>query len=97
MNGFAMIEVFKSHFALILLIMLLMVTAIGVIYTKHTTRIAFVSLQKLEQYRDALNEEWGKLLLEQSTWATPSRIESQATKRLDMIVPAADSVVMVKP
>jgi cell division protein FtsL len=37
------------------------------------------------------------LLLEQSTWATPGRVEYEAHKRLKMIVPTAEMTVVIKP
>ncbi|MDF1587735.1 MAG: cell division protein FtsL [Gammaproteobacteria bacterium] len=91
------IEQLRAHFPIVIMIALLLVSAISVIYTKHKTRIEFVILQKLEQHRDNLNEEWGRLLLEQSTWATPGRIQQQAQQRLNMIVPSADMIVVVQP
>lgn len=92
-----MMQIVRANLALVVVVALLMVSSLSVIYTKHNTRIAFVSLQKLEQHRDDLNEEWGRLLLEQSTWATPSRIEQKAAKRLDMISPTANQIVVIKP
>jgi cell division protein FtsL len=59
-------------------------------------RNEFIQLQKLERQRDLLNEEWGRLLLEQSTWGSPSRVEQQAKSRLDMVVPKAESTVVIK-
>jgi cell division protein FtsL len=51
----------------------------------------------LENRRDQLNEEWGKLLLEQSTWASPARVEQQSRTRLNMQVPSNEQTVVVKP
>jgi cell division protein FtsL len=59
--------------------------------------VLFIALQKSEQRRDHLNEEWGRLLLEQSTWASPARIEQQAEIRLEMVAPTADMTVVIKP
>ncbi|MFW5426990.1 MAG: cell division protein FtsL [Methylophagaceae bacterium] len=73
-----------------------MTSAIAVVYSKHAARTKFVVLQSLEHERDSLNEEWGRLLLEQSTWASPSHVEQQAIKRLHMIVPTADMTVVIK-
>jgi cell division protein FtsL len=92
-----LIELLRMHLSVVLLMALILVSSIAVIYTKHTGRTEFVALQKLERQRDNLDEEWSRLLLEQSTWASPSRIERQARLRLDMIVPTADMVVVIKP
>lgn len=74
----------------------LLVTALGVVYVKHESRKLFVDLQQLQATRDALNVEWGQLQLEQSTWATPGRIENMAVSRLDMVVPGPEEVVTVR-
>ncbi|WP_275097453.1 cell division protein FtsL [Sedimenticola hydrogenitrophicus] len=85
---------------LILLLLLtfgLLLTATGVVYSKYATRKQFVALQVLRAERDAIEVEWGRLQLEQSTWATHARVEKIARKRLNMHIPAADEVVVVKP
>ncbi|WP_260294924.1 cell division protein FtsL [Sedimenticola hydrogenitrophicus] len=85
---------------LILLLLLtfgLLLTATGVVYSKYATRKQFVALQMLRAERDAIDVEWGRLQLEQSTWATHARVEKIARKRLNMHIPAADEVVVVKP
>ncbi len=97
MSFSSLIDLLRIHVSVILLIVLVIASSIAVIYTKHPGRTEFVALQKLERQRDNLNEEWSRLLLEQSTWASPGRIEQQARLRLKMIVPTADMVVVVKP
>lgn len=63
------------------------VSALGVVYSQHRSRGLFVELQQLERERAALDTEWGRLELEQSTWATQGRIERIARERLDMRLP----------
>lgn len=82
---------------LLLLLVLVIGSALGVIYAKHQSRLLFGDLQVLQAERDQLNIEWGRLQLEQSAWATHSRIEKLARERLDMIVPNPETVVIVKP
>lgn len=84
-----------EHLALIVMVLAVLGSAISVIYTKHQSRVEFVALQQLEQRRDHLDEEWGRLLLEQSTWASPGRVEREAKNKLNMIVPTADRVVVI--
>ena len=79
-----------------LMVLAILISAIAVIYIKHISRNEFISLQKLENTRDKLNEEWGRLLLEESTWSGPGQIEQQASLRLNMIVPTADVLVVIK-
>jgi cell division protein FtsL len=92
-----LIALVNENLALIIMISAVVISAISVVYSKHQSRVEFVSLQKLEQHRDHLNEDWGRLLLEQSTYAGPGRIERQAKIKLKMIVPSAQQTVMIKP
>lgn len=72
-------------------------SALGVVYAKHESRKLFVQLQKMQTIRDELEVEWGRLQLEQSTWATDGRIERVARQDLGMEIPAPGAVVIVKP
>jgi cell division protein FtsL len=62
-------------------------SALAVVYSQHRARSLFVELQRLERERAELDTEWGRLELEQSTWATHGRIERIARERLDMRLP----------
>ena len=62
-------------------------SAIGVVLARHESRKLFIELQNLEKYRDEMDIEWGRLQLEESTWATHGRVEQLAIDRLDMIAP----------
>lgn len=80
-----------------ILTLLVIFTALSVVYVKHENRKHFVELQTLQKQRDEMNIEWGQLQLEQSTWATNSRIEGMARKRLGMVNVPQDKVIIVKP
>jgi cell division protein FtsL len=96
MNISSQLQALRVFKPVIWMLLAVMASAVTVVYSKHTARTEFVALQSLEQERDTLNEEWGRLLLEQSTWASPSHVERQAIKRLHMIVPTADVTVVIK-
>ena len=83
--------------SLIILMVLVMVSAFGVIYTKHKSRKLFVELQALHKARDDMDIEWGQLQLEQSTLATHSRVEGVAGAKLGMTIPEANQVVILQP
>lgn len=70
-----------------LLVASLFVSALETVIARHQARKLFVEIQTLEKVRDELNEEWSRLLLEQSTWATDVRIEMLSRSRLDMKMP----------
>jgi cell division protein FtsL len=80
----------------VMLIAAVMSSAIAVIYAKHRNRMLFVELTRLQQQRDELNTDWGRLQLEQSTWATHSRIENVARKKLGMHNVDYGEVVILK-
>ena len=82
---------------LALLAILVFVSALGVVYSKHESRKLFVELDGLKKQRDEMNVEWGRLQLEQSTLATHSRIENTASKRLNMITPEYEKIITVRP
>ncbi len=79
----------------LLLVSLLLSSAIALVYVQHRHRALYVELQSLQRERDALEVEWGKLQLEQSTWATHERIESLARKKLELRVPPLNETVLV--
>jgi len=73
------------------------VSALGVVFSTHESRKLFVELQGLQKVRDEMNAQWGRLQLEQSTWATHGRIERIANEKLDMVIPPPGAVVIVRP
>lgn len=86
----------QFNMPMLILINLLIVSAIGVIYTKHVSRSEFAELQQLERERDLLNEEWGRLLLEQSTWGSPNLVQQKAQMNLNMAVPTDEQTVVIQ-
>ena len=75
----------------------LLVSAIGVIWSKHQSRTAFVELQRLQAERDRLDIEWGQLKIQQSYSATPARVEQIAYAELKMVTPRPMEVRIVQP
>ena len=78
------------------LVVAVMISAVGVVLSKHHSRKLFVELQALETKRDELSVEWGRLQLEQSTWATHGRIEKLARERLQMGIPTPGSAIIIQ-
>lgn len=81
----------------IALVALVMVSALGVVHAKHRNRMLYVELRDVQTARDDLNVDWGRLQLEQSTWATHSRVEAVARKKLSMRNINYGEVIIVKP
>jgi len=81
----------------IVLLVLVVASAIGVVYTKHINRKYYVELQKLQSLRDDMNVEWGQWQLERSTFATSSEIERAARERLKMKQPKKNELEIIRP
>ena len=67
-------------------------SALGVVWTRHESRVLFVQLTSLQNQRDDLNIEYGKLELEQATYAEPRRIDDEARQKLGMISPRPQDI-----
>ena len=72
------------------------ISAVEVVYARHQTRKLFVEIQDLEKERNVLDEEWGRLQLEQSTWATDDRVESLARDVLKMKTPEMKEIIFIR-
>ncbi len=70
--------------------------ALTVIELRHRNRLLFAELQTVTRERDALNTEWGQLLLEQGAWSEQRRVEETARARLGMALPSGEQVVVVR-
>lgn len=82
---------------LLVLWLLVLASAVAVVYTSHQSRQLYGELSQLQREENRLQVEWGQYLLEESSWASLERIERIAKNELDMHVPAIEDVVMVKP
>ncbi len=85
-----------SLLMLVLFIAVLM-SAIAVAYSAHWNRQLLNELYGELSVRDKAQAEWGRLILEQSTWTAHSRIETLASEQLKMHIPEAGAVRLVAP
>ncbi len=79
----------------ICLVVLNMVTAFGVIYSKHNSRMLFKKTRVLSDAIDRANVDWGRLQIEESTLARYGRIEEIATSNLGMRMPDHNEIETV--
>jgi len=86
-----------GSFLMLLLFIGVLVSSVAVSYSAHWNRQLLNTLYGELNERDKAQAEWGRLILEQSTWTAHSRIEILATEQLKMRIPAADEVRMVAP
>ena len=68
----------------------------GIATNPPVARALFGELTRLTHEQDDLNTEFGRLELEQATWAEPNRIEQIARGQLGMVNPGATDTVVVK-
>ena len=80
-----------------LLVVANVLTGIAVVFARHEHRQLFTQLSKLEAARDELNIEFGRLQLEQATWAESNRIDQVARSRLGMVFPETRDIVVLRP
>ena len=78
-------------------LVLVMASAFGVIHSSHACRQLYAQLQDLEATRWHLQEDYSRLLLEQSTWASHHRVETVAGKELAMQPPGLERYHRVTP
>jgi len=71
-------------------------SGLSVVYSTHQYRYTFHELQQLREQSNALEVEWGQLLIEQSTFGLESRIERRAMDELDLVFPEWSRTVMVR-
>jgi cell division protein FtsL len=83
--------------AVLLLGLCVVLSATGVVYAKYLSRKYFVELESIREKRDAASVEWGRLQLEQSTWATHGRVEKMARDKLHMRIPPLEEVKVIRP
>ena len=82
---------------LLLVAVLVIVSALAVSFSAHWSRQLLNELAGEMDVREKAQAEWGRLVLEQSTWTAYSRIERIATEQLGMKVPEPSDVILVVP
>ncbi|WP_439859593.1 cell division protein FtsL [Pseudomonas sp. MBLB4136] len=85
--------------SLLMLVLFLAVlgSALAVSYCAHWNRQLLNGLYAELSVRDKAQAEWGRLILEQSTWTAHNRIEALASDKLKMRIPDAAEVRLVTP
>jgi len=78
-----------------ILLLAVIASAVAVVHTHHVRRSLFVELDEVDARRDRLQVEWGRLQIEQSTWAASDRIEQVAAEKLNLQLSRAGATVLV--
>jgi cell division protein FtsL len=82
--------------AFVVLLLLVVGSGIAVVHARQEHRQQFVALSALERERDELNIEFGRLQLEQATWAETNRIEQIARAELGMRYPGVGDLRVIQ-
>lgn len=80
----------------IILLVLVLASALAVVYVTNQHRLALSQLQIEEQLSNELQLQWGQLLLEQASLATPSRVQQLAEDKLNMALPTAKQTYILR-
>jgi len=85
----------RAAIAVSVLLVAVLASAVSVVQTHHARRSLIVELDEAEARRDRLQVEWGRLQIEQSTWAASDRIERIAAQKLNLHLSRAGATVLV--
>ena len=77
------------------LLILVVACALATVAANHTARKMFVELEREQARMRSLEVEWGQLQLEQSTWASPARVEKIAREKLHMKQPGPGQIISI--
>lgn len=80
----------------VLLMVAVVMCSLSVVTSQHKARKLFIELQKEKERAQQMEVEWGQLQLEQSTWATPARVEKIAARQLQMQLPQNGQVQFIR-
>lgn len=72
------------------------ISALAVVMVRHQNRVEFREVRVAEKLRDRLNDEWGRLQLEQATWSRHNLVEQAARQELGMVTPEPTDIVVVQ-
>lgn len=81
----------------LVLLALIVVLGIDTALKRHLARVQFAELESLRAEARALDEAWGRLLLERATLANHARIDELARTELNMRSPDRARLVVVRP
>ena len=75
----------------------LLLSALAVIYSKYYSRLIFIEIQKQERALDQYEVEWGQMQLELTMLAEQNRVELVAREQLKLVMPLREKIIYIKP
>ena len=74
----------------------LLLTALAVIYSKYYSRLMFIDIQKQEKALDQYEIQWGQMQLELKMLAEQNRVELKAQEELKLMMPLREKIIYIK-
>jgi cell division protein FtsL len=71
----------------IVLFFLVLGSCVALVFVRAESRFTYAELHDLEQHRDMLEVEYGRLLIERATWSLSHLVEREAQSSLEMSRP----------
>ena len=78
------------------LLLAVLISALAVVYVTNLHRLTYSQLQVVERQSHQLQLQWGQLLLEQASLATPSRVQQLAEEKLHMVLPVNKQTIILR-
>ena len=88
----------RSHnntFQILILWILVLVSAVSVVFVNHLCRQKYSELSDLESSASTLETNYGRLILEFSAWGSMHRVELLASKNHQMVIPKHNDIVII--
>jgi cell division protein FtsL len=76
---------------------MLLISALAVIYSKYNSRLIFLEIQQQERALDQYEVEWGQMQLELTMLAEQNRVERVALEELKLVMPLREKIIYLKP
>lgn len=80
----------------LLLLLMVIICALSVVTSQDKARKLFAELQKEKDRSQQMEEEWGRLKIEQRTSSNPARVEKIAVNLLQMQLPKSRQIQFVR-
>lgn len=90
------IQGYRIDKRMLFLVSTVLLSALSVIYITNMSRTTLSQLEQEIQQSHQLELQWGQLLLEQASLATPSRVEQLASDKLHMILPSEKQTFVLR-
>jgi len=85
-----------QRIVVVLLLVILVSSGLGVIFSKHNSRLVFIAIQKTEQELDRLEIRWERLTLEERMLSEHNSVEKIARKKMGLIELDRKAIVYIR-